>query len=87
MKDINNFIFSLDKKKKYKIKNPDNAIQTYSSYFAFGNGSDFCVYDKCTSYTNNYNNNDGTYETTETYELNGEKNFTVSSYEVYQIEY
>ena len=88
MKDINSFIFSLDKKKKYKIKNPDKAIQTNSSYFAFGSGtSDFYIYDKCTSNTENYNENTGTYETTETYELNGENNFTVSSYEVYQIEY
>ena len=87
MKDINNFIFSLDKKKKYKIKNPDKALQTHSSYFAFGGGSDFYIYDKCTSYIYNYNHNTGTYETTEEYELNGEYSFTVSSYEVYQIEY
>ena len=87
LKDINNFIFSLDKKKKYKIKNPDRGIETHSSYFAFGGGSDFYIYDKCTSYTNNYNYNTGTYETTEKYELNGEQYFTVSSYEVYQIEY
>ena len=87
MKDINNFIFSLDKKKKYKIKNPDNAIQTRFNFFAFGNGSDFYIRDKCTSSTDNYNSNTGTYETTEQYELNGERNFTVSSYEVYQIEY
>ena len=88
MKDINSFIFSLDKKKKYKIKNPDKAIQTNSSYFAFGeNISDFYIYNNCTSYTKNYNENTGTYETTEKYELNGEQNFTVSSYEVYQIEY
>ena len=86
-KDINNFIFSLDKEKKYKIKNPGNAIQTHSNFFAFGGGSDFYIHDKCTSSTDNYNNNTGTYETTEEYELNGEKNFTVSSYEVYQIEY
>ena len=87
LKDTNSFIFSLDKKKKYKIKNPDKAIQTSSDYFAFGGGSDFYINDKCTSYIYNYNNNTGTYETTEQYELNGEKNFTVSSYEVYQIEY
>ena len=87
MKDINNFIFSFDKKKKYKIKNPEKGIETHSSYFAFGGGSDFYIYNNCTSSTNNYNNNSGTYETTETYELNGERNFTVSSYEVYQIEY
>ena len=88
MKDINNFIFSLDKKKKYKIKNPNYAIQTDSDYFAFGSTfSDFYVYDECTSSTDNYNQNTGTYETTEKYELNGEQYFTVSSYEVYQIEY
>ena len=87
MKDINNFIFSLDKKKKYKIKHPENGIHTNSGYFAFGDGCDFVIYNNCTSKNNNYNNNIGTYETTETYELNGEINFTVSSYEVYQIEY
>ena len=87
MKDINNFIFSLDKKKKYKIKNPENAVCTNSNYFDFGSGGDLYIEDKCTSNTKNYNNNIGTYETTETYELNGENNFTVSSYEVYQIEY
>ena len=86
--DEKNFIFSLDKQKKYNIINPKNAIQTHPSYFAFGGGNDFYVHDKCTSATNNYNNNSGTYNTTETYELNGgERNYTVSSYEVYQIEY
>ena len=88
LKDTNSFIFSLDKKKKYKIKNPDKAIETTSNYFAFGySTSDFYIYDKCTSYIYNYNHNTGTYETTEEYELNGENHFTVSSYEVYQIEY
>ena len=61
------------------IKDPKNAIQTHSSYFAFGGGSDFLVHNKCTSCTNNYNSNSGTYNTTETYELNGEYNYTVSS--------
>ena len=85
--DEKNFIFSLDKKKKYNIQKPKSAIQTYSTYFAFGGGSDFYVIDKCTSSNDNYNNNSGTYNTTETYELNGgEKNYTVLSYEVYQIE-
>ena len=86
-KDINNFIFSLDKKKKYKIKIPEYGIQTSSDYFAFGGGHDFCIYNNCTSNNISSNNNGGTYETTEQYELNGESNFTVSSYEVYQIEY
>ena len=86
-KDINNFIFSLDKKKKYKIKKPGYDIRTNSTYFAFGVGNDFYIYNNCTSNNNNYNYNSGTYETTEAYELNGEYYFTVSSYEVYQIEY
>ena len=85
--DEKNFIFSLDKKKKYNIKNPENAIQTNSNYFAFGGGSDFYVYNNCTSTNNNYNDNSGTYNTTEKYELNGgERNYTVLCYEVYQIE-
>ena len=86
--DEKNFIFSLDKKKKYNIKNPKKAIQTSSSYFAFGAGSsDFYVCNNCTSTNNNYNSNSGTYNTTEKYELNGgEYNYTVLSYEVYQIE-
>ena len=86
-KDINNFIFSLDKKKKYKIKKPENGIYTSSGHIAFGGGHDFVIYNNCTSNNSSHNNNGGTYETTETYELNGEYNFTVSSYEVYQIEY
>ena len=86
--DKNNFIFSLDKKKKYNILNPEKAIQTCPSFFAFGGGSDFFVCNNCTSSSNNYNNNSGTYNTTEKYELNGGENkYIVSSYEVYQIEY
>ena len=86
-KDINNFIFSLDKKKKYKIKKPEFGIYTRSDCFAFGGGCDFVIYNNCTSNNSSYNFNGETYETTEAYELNGEYYFTVSSYEVYQIEY
>ena len=87
-RDEKNFIFSLDKQKKYYILKSEKAIQTSSNYFAFGGGSDFYVYNNCTSYNMNYNNNSGTYNTTQTYELNGGENYyTVSSYEVYQIEY
>ena len=78
----------MDKQKKYNIIKPKYAIETNSNYFGFGGGNDFHVYDKCTSNNNNYNNNSGTYNTTEKSELNGgEYNYTVSSYEVYQIEY
>ncbi len=87
-KDDNSFLFSLDKKEKYKIIKPEHAIQTESSYFAFGRGSDFYVYNNCKSYQSNYVNGTGTYDKIKNYELNGgERNFTVSRYEVYQIEY
>ena len=86
-RDEKNFIFSLDKQKKYSIIKPEKAIQTHPSYFAFGSGSDFLVNNNCTSNNISYNNNAGAYNTTENYELNGEYNYTVSSYEVYQIEY
>ena len=88
-KDNNSFIFSLNKMKKYKIAKPENAIQTDSNYFAFGgNHSDFHIGNNCHSTNNNYCNHcRGTYCNAELYELNGSKsNFTVSSYEVYQIE-
>ena len=88
IEDQKSFIFSLDKQKKYIIKEPKKAIQTDSNFFAFGCGtSDFYICDNCTSRNKNYNQNIGTYNTTEEHELNGgENNFTVSSYEVYQIE-
>ena len=86
-KDINNFIFSLDKKQKYRILKPEKAIITNTHYFAFADGDGFRIDKNCTSNNNSYSKNNGTYQTTEQYELNGELNFTVSSYEVYQIEY
>ena len=87
IKDLHSFIFSLDNKKKYNIKKPEEAIVTGSDEFAFGKGSDINICNNCTSNNENYNDDAGTYETTEENELNGERNFTVSSYEVYQIEY
>ena len=87
--DNNSFIFSLNKMKKYNILNPKNAIETSKNYFAFGGiFSDFYIENNCHSAKNNYcDHRNRTYSTTEQCELNGGKrNFTVSSYEVYQIE-
>lgn len=88
-KDNNSFIFSLNKMKKYKISKPQNAIDTGINYFAFG-GNIFYFYieNNCHSTNNNYCNHYlGTYCNAVQYELNGSKsNFTVLSYEVYQIE-
>ena len=87
--DNKSFIFSLNKMKKYNIIKPENAIQTNDDYFAFGGGlSDFYISNNCHSTNGNYcNHQNRTYYTTEQHELNGGKyKFTVSSYEVYQIE-
>ena len=89
-KDIYNFIFSLDKRKKYQIKQSGSAIKTNAHYFSFADGQGFLINKDSTSNNESWsdNNNSGIYfETTEKYELNGERNFTVLSYEVYQIEY
>ena len=87
-KDLSSFLFSLNKKKKYNIKNNhfQNGIYGSDSYFAFGSGHDICIYDKCTSNKNNYCNS-RSYNTTEKYELNDQNCFYVDELEVYNIEY
>jgi len=86
--DNNAFVFSLDKKMKYKILNPKNA--TYlDSWWGFGPYENaIVIYDKCT--TNNSGNyiGNGTYDIKESYVLNGGKQyFTVKSFEVYHMEF
>ena len=87
------FLFSLNKKKKYNIKNDhiQYAIYGYSNYFAFDASSfflcDLWIYDKCTSRSDNgcYSYS---YNTTEQYELNGgQRNFYVDELEVYNVEF
>ena len=88
-KDLSAFLFSLNKKKKYYIKNNHIQNGNYGDnfYFAFGSGHDICIFDKCTSNKNNYCN-PRSYNTTEKYELNGGKqNFYVDELEVYNVEY
>ena len=85
--DVNSFIFSLDKKKKYKILKPEKAIITNTHYFTFADGEGFRINQNCTSQNKNYSEDNNKVYSTNKYELNGERNFTVSSYEVYQIEY
>jgi hypothetical protein len=80
-----NFIFSLDKNKKYSILKSGFAIQTNDDYFGF---FDFYIYNNCTSVNKNFVNNASYYDTTEKYEINfGNQSFTVLSYEVYHIIY
>ena len=87
-KDEKSFVFSLNKKEKYKVVNTTEAICGRENYFQFGVCC-FKICDKCSSTNNNYINNDKNYyDIPENYGLtDGEKQFTVSTYEVYQIEF
>ncbi len=86
--DHNSFLFSLDLKEKYESINEHSGNQIFRKLKAFSFGLDtLFVYDGCTKKNNNglsYNS----YYLPGDYEINGgEQYFTVSSYEVYQIEY
>ena len=89
IKDNNAFVFSLNKKKKYNILNPDYATGfSLNKLWLFGYGFNaIVVYDNCTSKGSSYVGNK-TYDIKEQYELNGgERNFTVESFEIYQVNY
>ena len=89
VQDRNAFVFSIDKKKKYNIKNPEYAIGFENNYFwMFGYSYNTIVCrNNCTKTNDNYVDNK-TYDIPEQYELNGgESNFTVKNFEIYHIEY
>ena len=88
-KDENAFLFSIKKKKKYSINNKDCAIYCSSNNFAFGNGHDLCIYDKCkTAYDNNYSYFPFGYNGDEKTGLTcGEYNFFVNECEVFHVEF
>ena len=89
VQDRNAFVFSIDKKKKYNIKNPEYAIGFENNYFwMFGYSYNTIVCrNNCTKTNDNYVDNKS-YDIPEQYELNlGEKYFTVKSFEIYHIEY
>ena len=84
-RDDKSFIFSVDKEKKYYPKNTNDHIFGCNSFFQFGN--DIRIYDKCTSSSQNFVGV-ACYNSPENYEMNDRtKNFIVSIYEVYQVEY
>ena len=88
VQDKNAFVFSIDKKKKYNIKEPEHAIGFSNDYWLFGYSYNAIVCcNNCTKTNYNYVGNK-TYDIPEQYELNrGEKDFTVKSFEIYHIEY
>ena len=85
-KDESAFIFSIDKKKKYKLKDSSSAICGDPKHFAFGGGHDISIYDKCTTIKSKDYSSNHSYEMKEKYELTGgESSYYVQDLEVYQI--
>ena len=82
--DNNSFIFSLDMKQKYDANNKStNHILGNGDLFQFGN--DIRIYDKATSQVDNFIGKSD-YNSPKNYKMNGgNKNFQVSSFEVYEI--
>ena len=87
-KDESAFLFSITKKKKYEINNVECAIYGSSKNFAFGNGHDLSISDKCKSaYDSNYSYFPFAYTSDEKNGLTcGEYNFYVNECEVYHVE-
>ena len=85
--DTKSFLFSLDFKKKYNcIKNDWATYHEPNNYFSFGNN--IYIYNNCTQNNLNYVCSPVSYDIPKNYVLNGGKdNFTVKSYEVYEIGY
>ena len=89
-KDSKAFLFSLDKKEKYNITSEVTANYLESgSSFCFGSAA-LRLYNNCTSHKNNYVSNNSFNTIPNNWDIiggQGDNKFTVSSYEVYQVEY
>ena len=87
-KDNKAFLFSLDRKEKYNItdENYANYLDNGSSFY-FGSAA-LRIYNNCTSSKDNYVANHSFTTVPQNNGINGgEQYFTVSSYEVYQLDY
>ena len=78
----------MDNKEKYKVTKKSEALYCGTNFFQFGRCC-FRICDKCTTNNSNYiNDGKNYYDIPLNYGLTGgDKNFTISSYEVYQIEF
>ena len=88
-RDNKSFIFSLDKRKKYNIKEKHkyNAIYFCKDIsFCNGEGYDLYIKDKCASTGYNQVGN-GSYDLPNNYILNNGKIFKILSYKVYHVRY
>ena len=86
----NSFIFSLDNKEIYYIKNNANCILCYKNgnpnFLGFGEGHDFKLYNNCNENNCSYDNSGVIFETNgKKYALAGSYNFSVKDYEVFQL--
>lgn len=88
IQDDKAFLFSLDKNKKYPIKNPRNAIYRGNSTLGYYGNEDLIINNKCLApstihysyFPNNFGNNSDEYELT-----NGKRRFSLIDVEVYQV--
>ncbi len=86
--DDNCFLFSLNKKEIYYIKNPDIAIFCSKKKGpTFGSGSDICIEDNCMRNNKNFTFQSSFYYRDENYALNDEKFFTVKDLDVYEVDF
>ena len=87
-KDNKAFLFSLDRKEKYNITDENYANKLLDGgSFWFGSAA-LRIYNNCTSNKSNYISNYSFETVPQNYGMNGgEQYFTVSSCEVYQLEY
>jgi hypothetical protein len=88
VKDTQSFLFSLTKKEKYKINNPDKAIETKNSnWISFECGHDLYLYNDLNSSGGGtvqrfYNISGGIYSLS-----GGKTGFKLTNCEIYQIEF
>ena len=84
-KDPNSFIFSLDNKKKYNLKdNSNRAIHTKCYVIYFGN-ADFCLGEHFLANKNSWCNKGARYFKAEWNNISGEEYFIVKEFELYQV--
>ena len=84
-KDPNSFIFSLDNKEKYNLKDNNNrAIHTKSFVIYFGN-ADFFLNEHFLTKKAGWSNSGTRYFTAKWNDLSAEETFTVKEFEMYQV--
>ena len=84
-KDPLSFIFSLDRKKKYNLKNNNNrAIHTKSYIIYFGN-ADFCLNKNFLTENSGWCNTETRYFEANSKDLSDQEHFIVQEFELYQV--